>query len=108
MKIAKTRTFTHDVKVFTPVDEGSREETLRTTFNYLGVEEVAKFDLATREGTTKCLNAIVAKFHDLTDEADKPLACTPALRDALLNLQHVRQALATHYFEAVGKVKAGN
>jgi hypothetical protein len=108
MKIAKSRTFTHDVKVFTPIDGGSREETLKTTFNYLGVEEVAKFDVQTRDGTTACLKAIVAKFHDLTDEEDKPVAETPKLRDQLLNLQHVRQALATHYFEVVGKVKAGN
>lgn len=107
MQVVK-RNFTHDVKVFTPIDGGSREEILKTTFNYIGVDGSKKYDLATSGNTTDFLKVIVDKFDGLTDENDKPVSYTVALRDALLDMNHVRQALIAHYFAVVTKVKTGN
>lgn len=107
-KIVEKPTFTHDVKVLTPVDDGFAEDVLKTTFNYLPTDEVAKFDLKTPEGTTEFLRAIVAGLHELVDENGKPLTCTVELRDRLLFLPGIRNGLVAHYLDAVTRIKEGN
>jgi hypothetical protein len=106
--ISKKNTFTHDVPVLVPVDEGHDEQTLKTTFNYLDTDAVKAFDLKTAEGTTAFLVAIVSSFHDLVDDNGSSLPYSEELRDQLIRRQYVRQALVAHYFGAVTKVAEGN
>lgn len=102
------RQFTHDVPIMEPVDGGFREDKLKTTFNALDKDAVAKFDLTTSDGTSAFLDAIVDRFHDLIDDDDKPLPVDGEARTILLARQNVRQGLVLHYFEAIRKVKEGN
>ncbi len=106
--ISEIRTFTHDVPIIVPVDGGFEDRNLKTTFNYIDVEETQKFDLRTPEGTTAFLVRIVSMFHDLMDGEKNPVPYTEAVRDALLRKQYVRQGLANYYFDALGKAKEGN
>lgn len=108
MKIVNKRTFTHDVKVLTPIDGGFEDENLKTTFNYMTTEETNAFNLRSPTETTAFLEAAVVTFHDLVDEARAPVACTPEIRAGLLVHPNARQALVTHFFDAVTKVKEGN
>jgi len=108
MKIATKTTFRRDVRVFTPIDGGHRQETLKATFNYLGVEEVDKFDLKTTDGTTEFLKAVVARLDGLTDESGADVLYNDEVRDQLFNLQHVRLALCKEFFDTVSKAKSGN
>lgn len=107
-KIVDKRTFTHDVKVLTPADGGFAEESLKTTFNYLTSEAIKSFDLRTVEGTGGLLEAAVVTFHELGDDHDLPVACTPEIRSQLFVNPNVRLALVAHYLDAVTKVKEGN
>ncbi len=108
MKISTKRTFTHDVPVLVPADDGHVEDTLRTTFNYLDTEEARAFDLTTPAGIDGFVDAIVGSFHDCTDDNGNALPYTPELRAELLKRQYVCQALMAHYGNAVTKVKLGN
>lgn len=108
MQITKVARFTHDVKILIPIDGGHREDNLKVTYNYLGLDETKAFDLSTPEGTTAYLKAIIHSFDDLTDDKNKPVGYTAALRDQLLNAQYVRQPVMGHYLDAVRKVKPGN
>jgi hypothetical protein len=108
MKIVDNPTFTHNVPVVTPTDSGFEDENLSTTFNYLDVDAIDKFDTKTLEGTSALLEAAVVRFSGLTDANDQPLTCSEELREMLLKRQNVRQALCTYYFAALLKVKAGN
>src|SRR4051812_4378882 len=108
MKIVQNPTFTHDVPVVTPTDNGFEDDTLNTTFAYLDVDAIERFDTNTLEGTNALLEAAVVKFDKLTDAQDQPLAYSAELRAKLLKRQNVRQALCTYYFAALLKVKAGN
>ncbi|RJF70867.1 hypothetical protein [Rhodopseudomonas palustris] len=108
-KVAADRIFSRDVTVLTPADGGHVKETLKVSFNYLDIDAVARFDLKTADGTTAFLKAIVRRLDDLTDVDDRPLPYSTELRDAVLRLGHVRQAIATAYFAAVnGDAQAGN
>lgn len=107
-KIAATRTFTHLVTVMTPTDGGHLEETFKCTFNYLDTDQIAAFDLNTRDGTTDFLKAVVCKFDDLVDNSEQPVIYNDALRDSIIKLGPVRAALITAFFGAISKAKSGN
>ncbi|WP_316171038.1 hypothetical protein [Bradyrhizobium sp. SZCCHNRI1058] len=102
------RTFTHDVRVLMPTDDGHTEETLRTVFAYLDSDEVSTFNLATQQGTSDFLEKAVKTFTHLVDDDGQAVACTPELRAKLLKNSSIRLALSTHYFSAVTKVPEGN
>lgn len=101
-------TFTHDVKVLTPVDGGHAEAVLKTTFNFLPAEELAAFDLNGAEDTTAFLKAVVAQLHDLATPEGAPIPYNDAVRDKLLLRSDVRKALGNHYLAAVAKAPEGN
>jgi hypothetical protein len=109
-KISKNQTFTRSVKIFTPVDDGFREEALKTTFALLPVDEVRKFNLGKPEETDAFLERAVVKFSELTGDDDKPTPCNAEIRAWLLKQPHVRQGLCLDYFEAVANngPKTGN
>ena len=108
--VTENRTFTHVVKVKTPVDGGYETETLKATFNLISVEEAEAFDLRVRDGTTAFLLRVVNKLDDLADAKKQPVTYSDKVRDFLFGQPHVRQALATGYFEAVANEgpKKGN
>lgn len=108
MKIAQKLTFTHDVTILVPSNDGAREDTLRTTFNALSIEAQAQFNLGTQDGQRAYCNAIVNCFHDLEDEAGNTLPYTEELRAQLLDLPYIVAALVYHYARALTKVKLGN
>lgn len=107
-KIVQNRTFTHDVAVLIPSDNGHVEETLKTTFNYVDADKLASFDLTTGAATDAFLDAIVSSFHDCVDEHGQPLPDSEQLRKQLLGMHNVRSALLRHYLNAVRKTKEGN
>lgn len=103
------RQFTHDVPILTPVDDGGfSEDKLKTTFNWLDIDEAAKYDVTTRDGTDKFLDVVIETFHELTDADDKPLVCDAEVRRKLLARQNIRQGVIAYYFDAIAKVKTGN
>jgi hypothetical protein len=107
-KVTRVRRFTHEISVITPVDGGHAEEKLRATFNFLTTDEAAKFDLATGDGTCEFLKKIIVKLDDLVDDKDQPVPYSDEIRDALIALPNVRQALCKGYFDAVLAAKKGN
>jgi hypothetical protein len=101
MKIVDHRTFTHDVAIMMPVDDGFAEDVLKTTFNYLSQDRLAEL------GGDFLAEAVVT-FHGLTDDDDEPIACTDELRLKLLRNSNIMHGLTTHYLRAITKVKSGN
>jgi hypothetical protein len=107
-KVTKNQTFTHPVKVRTPIDGGYLDETFKATFNLISTEEANGFDRTT-EGTTLFLRRVLVRCDDLVDEAKQPLPWSDDLRDHLIFLPHVRIALWRAYEEAIANnPKAGN
>jgi hypothetical protein len=107
-KITGKRTFTHSVKVMTPIDGGFEEESLKVTYNLLDVDTAGAFDLKTRQGTTDFLLAAVVKLDDLQNGQGSAVPYSDAVRDQLFGLPHVRNAVAMGYFDAFSKAGAGN
>jgi hypothetical protein len=108
-KLAKSHTFTHEVKVRTPVDGGYSDEKFKATFELLTVDERVKYDLRTPDGSKDFLVRAIRRLDELTDEKGEPLPYSDEVRDQVINLPHVRVALAAAYFEAVANdPKSGN
>ena len=107
-RIVSEPTFTHDVTAMTPVDGGHEAETFKTTFRVLPVDEVAKLNLMSQEGSRQLLVRAIVRIDELVDAQKKPITYSDAVRDQVIALPHVRLALSTAYFEAVSKAKAKN
>ena len=58
-KLAKKQTFTHEVKVRTPVDGGYRDEAFKAKFDMITIEERGTFDISKAEGTGAFLKRVV-------------------------------------------------
>ncbi|PHP17652.1 hypothetical protein CG471_21765 [Sphingobium sp. IP1] len=106
--VDKNPTFTHVVKVKVPVNGGYEDQTIKTTFNVIPVEEAVKFDLTEGQDTTAFLKRAVAHMDDLVDVEKNPLPYNDDLRDQLIALPYVRSALARSYFASVSGAFAGN
>jgi hypothetical protein len=107
-KLVANPTFKHTVPVMVPVDGGHKEQTLSVTFRALSGDEVAKFDLDTKDGSDQFLQAVVAKIDDVEDEQGKAVEYNDELRDRLFAQPYVRTAIFNSYRAAMGKAKTGN
>lgn len=107
-KITENPEFTHDVPVQVPIDDGHREDMLKTRFRAITLSESEKYDLNTKEGTTAYLERIVVSFQNLADAEGVPIASTDELRRDLLDLSYVRMALTNAYMRAMHKARLGN
>lgn len=107
-KVIKKPTFTHEVKISTPVDGGFKEETVKATYAVLGTSEAKNHDLDTAEGSLSFLRAVVRKIDDLFDEAGQAISYNDEIRDALFDTPYVRRALADGYFAGLRGAKTGN
>lgn len=107
-KLADAPCFTREVTVRVPCDGGHRNETFKATFLAISVTEAQSYDLATFEGTTRFLEAVIFDLSDIADEQGKPLPYNHALRTRLIDLPWTRSALAAAYFEALGAARLGN
>jgi hypothetical protein len=105
--IAKERTFTRTVKVFVPTDDGHREESVKATFRVIPTNQASTYD-DDEAGSREFVRAVVVKLDDLVDEQKQPVTYNDEVREALLSVPYVRQALAQAYADAVTKAKAGN
>ena len=107
-KVATKPTFTHDVPVFVPVDNGHVEMPLRTKFRVMDDSEAVAIDYSSRDGIPMFLDRAVVGFEDLVDDSDQPMTCTDLVRTKVLALPFVRIALFKAYTAAVTKAKLGN
>ena len=109
LKVADNPSFTHTVKVQTPVDGGHKEETFKATFAVMPVSKMQGFDLTTEEGTRGMLEEVLVEAGDLVgDDGKTALDWNTELRDQLLDMPHVRGALFETYQAALSKARAGN
>jgi hypothetical protein len=106
--LTKNPTFRHTVKVKVPVDGGFEDQSFEATYRVLTTDEFAKFDLGTAKGSTGFLRAAIVELGDLVGADGKPLPYSDDVRDQVLAVAFVRQALARTYFEAVGGAALGN
>jgi hypothetical protein len=94
-------TFTRTVTV---ADAGS----MTATYRPLDDDELAKFNLATVEGSVGFLRAAIVSISDLVAGDGAPVVYGELVRDRLLKRQYVRAALARGYFDAVSGATLGN
>lgn len=107
-KVVQERQFTHRVKIFTPVDGGHREESVKATYRVLDTEAIEDYDLASTEGTTEFLRAVIVRIDEVLGEDNEALPYNDELRDALLRMPYVRAALGKSYFDGISKGRKGN
>jgi hypothetical protein len=96
-KVQKNPSFTHDVEVSLPIDGGFEKIILSTRFNYLGMDELEKFELSSNEGQDQFFAKAIVTFNDLVDDEGKPIACDASVRAQILGLTNVRIALMAAY-----------
>jgi hypothetical protein len=108
LKIDKERTFTRTVTVFVPTDGGFEQQTVKATYRVIGVERAASFDQFTEAGARQFLQAVLVQLDDLAGADGQPVSYNDALRDQLIDVPYVRQALTLGYADAVSKARAGN
>ncbi|MEL7113978.1 MAG: hypothetical protein AAGP08_00055 [Pseudomonadota bacterium] len=106
-KIVKDLTFTRNVPVHIPTDDGHREQTLRTKFRVLE-DESDQVSLIDNPGNKAFIKKIVVEFSDVEGADGKARPHSDALVDELLGLPFVRAALVSMYFREITKVQAGN
>ncbi|MEJ0012789.1 MAG: hypothetical protein WDM94_09225 [Bauldia sp.] len=106
--IAANPTFTHKVRVQVPVKGGWREEVFTATFRVVPTDELADVNLMDAGGTTTFLQSAIVGLDELQDEAKQAIPYSEELRDRLITIPYVRQALVSTYFEGVSKAKTGN
>jgi len=98
--------FTHDVKVQVPVDGGHKEETFKTRFRVIPLEELE--DLASLEGQKLALKRVIVTMSDLIDHEKNEVSYSDELRDQLIDVPYVRMALIRTYREGILKARPGN
>lgn len=98
--------FTHDVKVQVPVDGGHKEETFKTRFRVIPIEELD--DLSSLEGQKLALKRVIVSMSDLVDNEGKEVSYSDELRDQLIGVPYVRLSLIRTYREGITKARPGN
>ncbi len=104
-KVNKTPTFTRDVEIVTPGDNGVEVQTLRTTF------QVVPDIHTTLTNDAQMIDYVkdrVATFHELVDENDTPIICDDDLCIAMIRRPDIRNALFKAYTKEIISAKAGN
>lgn len=104
-KVSSEHTFTHPVKVMVPVDGGHVEQSFKTKFRVLPLDDQAD---GSEEGEQVTLRKAIVSMSDLVGEDDQPLAYSDGLRDQLIAVPYVRIALMRAYIGAVAKARVGN
>ncbi len=105
--IDATPTFRRTVTVRTPAGDAAQSETMIATYRVLKTSDLDKFNLGTASGTADFLRAALVRIDDLVN-AKGAVEYSDEVRDAVLNMQTARTALATVYFNEVGKAAEGN
>jgi hypothetical protein len=106
LRINKTPTFTVAVPLL--VEGIDDPQAFRATFRAISDEEALAADTRSVDGFKAFLRKIVVELHDLVDDNDQPVACTPPLMEELLCHSHIRTALQGAYWRALLKARAGN
>ena len=99
-------TFTARVTVFVPADGGHEKQELTARFAFRDDEQIPAINGV--NGGVDFLREVVVGLEDLVDEAGTPVIYTPELRDQLLKLPYVRNALIKGYFAAINGAALGN
>lgn len=105
-KVSPNPTFTHEVTVTHPVNDGFSTSKFKATFRVVDVEQLRDSD--TLDGQQDLLRKIVVGMDDLVGEDDKPLTYTDELRDQLIAVPYIRAALVQTYLAAVTGARRGN
>lgn len=109
LKIADEPTFTHTVKVRTPIDGGFRDESVRATYRVIPSEDAAAFNLYKPDQVKRFLARVVVKLDELADASGKAIEYSDELRDRIVGgLPYVANALAKGYFDAISGAREGN
>jgi len=107
-KLAANPTFSHVVRVQVPIDGGHAQETFRARFRVLPAERAAEFDFGNEAGTRDFLVAAIDHLDEIADEQGHLLPYSDELRDRVIGLPYVRQALLNAYLTGVAGAAAGN
>lgn len=107
-KLEKNPTFTHVVKVQTPVDGGYETQDFKATFKLLAAEEMARFNTTTPVGMANFLREVVTDLTDIVGEDGEVLPYSHALRDQVIGSVPALNALFNTYVTACSKARVGN
>jgi len=105
-KVVSEPTFTHPVKVMVPVDGGHVEQTFKTKFRVLPLDDEDAD--ANEQSERATLRRAIVSMSDLTGDDDQPVEYSDGLRDQLIAVPYVRIALMRAYISAVAKARVGN
>lgn len=104
--VTDTPSFTHEVKVMTPVDGGHKVETFKATFNVIDVHELG--DTGSLEGQRELLQRVVTGLSDLVDAEKNAIPYSDAFRDRLIGIPYIRAGLVQTYLSAITRSAVGN
>lgn len=107
-KIEKEPKFWAPVTVFTPIDDGHREDTLRVRFKVQPAETVESFNLTNGEEIREFLKVTVVGLDDILDEDDNAMPFSEELLETMLSNYAARMAMLNTYVASVTKARAGN
>jgi hypothetical protein len=107
-KIIDEPEFTHEVKVLVPVDGGHQEQSFKTRFRVVPLDELEDLELATSAGQETFLRRVVVRFDDIVDAQGQPMPQSDELTNRMLATPYVRTALFRAYTAAMTKARVGN
>jgi len=108
LKLQDNPTFTHDVTAHMPVDGGTSPQTFKATYKLLTGEELSAFDTTTPPGMQAFLQAAVVGVSDIQDDQGQPIPYSNDLRDRLIDIPPIMNALFNAYVSACAGARAGN
>ena len=103
LNVAARYAFRRPVTVRRLFGDAVVEECLSATFRSLDVDEHAKFDLQTPEGTHAFLAAVVQGLDEIEDE-NGPVEFSPAVLRRVLILPEARLGLVRAYFDGLAEL----
>ena len=106
VRVNPNPTFTARITVFVPADGGPEKQELTARFAFRDDEQIPA--ITGVNGGVDFLREVVVGLEDLVDEGGKPVAYSEGLRDQLLKLPYVRNALIKGYFAAINGASLGN
>jgi len=102
------RQFTARLTARVPVDGGHKDERFKARFRVLPTDALDTYDLATSEGTTDFLRAVIVELFDLVDDNGEPITYNDEVRDYVINDPVARLALIQGYFGNTSRARKGN
>ncbi|QBF31492.1 phage tail assembly chaperone [Thalassococcus sp. S3] len=101
-------TFTREVQIPVPVDDGHENQSIKVTFLARQDAELAQYNTRTLEGQKQMLRDVILSIEDIVDDEGQPVPYSPGLLEKLMSWTFAVLALLSAYSKSMADARLGN